>query len=90
MYNYEKEIFELSKLIPQEHPPPKESLKPAGSARLRAKIEKDWATWEILHPEQVRSGFEATEHVSQILVGCPARLANKVDEEEGGDLKDLL
>ena len=55
MYIYKREIFELSRLIPKEQFP-RDSLQ-MDSARLRAKIEKDWADYEFQNPEQTRAGY---------------------------------
>ena len=55
MYLYEREMYELSKLIPKEQFP-RDSLQ-MDSARIRAKIEKDWADYEFQNPEQTRAGY---------------------------------
>ena len=55
MYMYEREMYELSRLIPQEHFP--KDILEMDKARLRAKIEKDWADFEYLHPEETRGGY---------------------------------
>ena len=55
MYLYEREMYELSRLIPHEEFP-KDFLQ-MDSARIRAKIEKDWADYEFQNPEPTRAGY---------------------------------
>ena len=55
MYLYEREMYELSRLIPKEQFP--RDFLQMDSARLRAKIEKDWADYEFQNPEQTRAGY---------------------------------
>lgn len=52
---YEREMFELSSLIPQEHFP--KDILEKDKAKLREKIEKDWADYEFSHPEETRGGY---------------------------------
>lgn len=78
MYNYEREVYELTKLIPQEHTPA--DILRLDSARLRAKIEKDWAEWELQYPEQVRSGY----------VKPPSRADKSLWEVQPGWRKDWM
>ena len=54
MYLYEREMYELRKLIPKEQFL-RDSLQ-MDSARIRAKIEKDWADYEFQNPEHTRAG----------------------------------
>ena len=48
-------MYELSRLIPQEHFP--KDILEIDKARLRVKIEKEWANYKYQHPEETRGGY---------------------------------
>ena len=56
LYWYEREIYELSKLIPLEKLP--KTLMPLDRQRLQVKIDKEYADWEFAHPEETRGGYK--------------------------------
>ena len=75
MYMYEREMFELSRLIPQEHFP--RDILEMDKARLKAKIEKDWADYEFSHPE------EMTGRIQQARLQCMISLYGKISQIGG-------
>lgn len=52
---YEREIYELSKLIPQEEVP--HNIMRLDMQRLGVKIEKEFGDWEFAHPKEARGGY---------------------------------
>ena len=72
MYMYEREMFELSRLIPKEHF--SRDMMEMDKAQIRAKIEKDWADFEFENPEQTRGGYlkPATMYNKSIWENQPA------------------
>ena len=72
MYIYEREMFELSRLIPKEHFP--RDMMEMDKAQIQAKIEKDWVNFEFQHPEQTRGGYlkPATMYDKSIWENQPA------------------
>ena len=86
MYMYEREMFELSRLIPKEHF--SRDMMEMDKARVRAKIEKDWADFEFANPEQTRGGYlkPATMYDKSIWQNQPA-WREKWMKTKGGSLK---
>ena len=72
LYWYEREIYELSKLIPLEKLP--KTIMPLDRQRLQVKIDKEYADWEFAHPEQTRGGYKdgAKAHSKEVMEVQPS------------------